>query len=161
MNARPNPDVVARSPLGAELDADECRILAEVMTTRRLRDAEALIEEGHVDNTLHVIDRGVLKVTRTTGTGAAVTLHLLEQHDIAGELGFLDGLPHSATLRALGEAQIVSLQREAFESLIQPHPALVYKVMRAIVRTVHGILLRMNLQYVELTNYITKQHGRY
>jgi CRP/FNR family transcriptional regulator, cyclic AMP receptor protein len=33
--------------------------------------------------------------------------------------------------------------------------------MRAIVRTVHSILLRMNLQYVELTNYITKQHGRY
>ena len=25
----------------------------------------------------------------------------------------------------------------------------------------HGILRRMNLQYVEMTNYITKQHGRY
>ena len=31
----------------------------------------------------------------------------------------------------------------------------------SLVRTVHAILLRMNLQYVELTNYITKQHGRY
>jgi len=33
--------------------------------------------------------------------------------------------------------------------------------MRAIVRRVHAIVLRMNLEYVELTNYITKQHGRY
>ena len=33
--------------------------------------------------------------------------------------------------------------------------------MRAIVRSVHAILTRMNLEYVELTNYITKQHGRY
>ena len=38
---------------------------------------------------------------------------------------------------------------------------LVYRVMRAIMREVHGILRRMNVQYVELTNYITKQHGRY
>jgi CRP/FNR family cyclic AMP-dependent transcriptional regulator len=34
-------------------------------------------------------------------------------------------------------------------------------VMRAIMRTVHRILRSMNLQYVELTNYIAKQHGRY
>ena len=44
--------------------------------------------------------------------------------------------------------------------------AFAYKVggelfMRAIMRTVHGILRRMNTQYVELTNYIAKQHGRY
>jgi len=36
-----------------------------------------------------------------------------------------------------------------------------YAVMRTILRTVHSILRRMNLQYVELSNYITKQHGRY
>jgi hypothetical protein len=29
------------------------------------------------------------------------------------------------------------------------------------MRTVHRILRSMNLQYVELTNYIAKQHGRY
>ena len=40
-------------------------------------------------------------------------------------------------------------------------PLLVYRVMRAIVREVHSILRRMNIQFVELTNYVTKQHGRY
>jgi CRP/FNR family transcriptional regulator, cyclic AMP receptor protein len=100
-------------------------------------------------------------VTRVTGTGDAVTLHLLKAGDIAGEMGFLDGDPHSATLRAIGGAEIYSLTRDALEKLLEGHPRLVYNVMRAIVRTVHSILLRMNLQYVELTNYITKQHGRY
>jgi hypothetical protein len=33
--------------------------------------------------------------------------------------------------------------------------------MRSIMRTVHRILRGMNTQYVELTNYISKQHGRY
>jgi hypothetical protein len=29
------------------------------------------------------------------------------------------------------------------------------------MRTVHAILLRMNVEFVELNNYIMKQHGRY
>lgn len=161
MTRVPDPDVVANCPLAAELEKDECRALAGVMTVRVLADAEVLIEEGHVDDTLHVIVSGALAVTRDTAGGTWVMLQLLRQGDIAGELGFLDGREHSATLRATGETEIYSLTRPALESLLETHPHLVYRVMRAIVRTVHAILLRMNLEYVELTNYITKQHGRY
>lgn len=161
MSRVPDPDVVAGCPLGAELGKEDCRTLAGVMTVRALADAEVLIEEGHVDDTLHVIVSGALAVTRNTAAGTWVTLQLLRQGDIAGELGFLDGKEHSATLRATGATEIYSLARPALESLLQAHPHLVYRVMRAIVRVVHMILLRMNLEYVELTNYITKQHGRY
>jgi len=61
----------------------------------------------------------------------------------------------------MGETEIYSLQRQALESLVDKHPMLLYRVMRGIVRSVHRILRRMNFEYVELTNYITKQHGRY
>ena len=37
----------------------------------------------------------------------------------------------------------------------------VYRVMRAIIRTVHAIQRRLSMQQVELTNYIYKQHGKY
>ncbi|HUJ86224.1 MAG TPA: cyclic nucleotide-binding domain-containing protein [Burkholderiales bacterium] len=161
MGDKPDPGVVARSPLGVELEQEDCRTLAGAMTVRRLADADVLIEEGHVDDALHVIVSGALAVTRNTAGGTWVTLQLLRQGDIAGELGFLDGKEHSATLRATGATQVYSLQRPVLESLLEAHPQLVYRVMRAIVRTVHAILLRMNLEYVELTNYITKQHGRY
>lgn len=161
MSAVPDAETIARSPLGAELDPQGCRTLAGVMQARRLRDDETLIDEGRSDSALYLVASGRLAVTRTTGIGDSVTLHLLKTGDIAGEMGFLDGEPHSATLRALGEAEIYSLTREALERLLDAHPRLVYNVMRAVVRTVHAILLRMNVQYVELTNYITKQHGRY
>jgi len=41
------------------------------------------------------------------------------------------------------------------------NPGLVYKIMRAIVRTGHHFLRDMNFQQVELTNCIAKQNGRY
>jgi CRP-like cAMP-binding protein len=78
-----------------------------------------------------------------------------------GELGFLDGVEHSASLRAMGNCELLRLERTSLEGLLDKNPDLVYKVMRAIVRTVHRILRNMNAQQVELTNYITKQHGRY
>ena len=53
------------------------------------------------------------------------------------------------------------ISRQDMEALLPEDPELVYKVMRAIVRTVHTILRRMNVQYVEMTNYIAHDHGRY
>jgi CRP-like cAMP-binding protein len=86
---------------------------------------------------------------------------VLKTGDLAGELGFIDGQPHSASLRSIGPTEIFILERSQFESLLESHPKVIYAVMRTILRTVHAILRRMNLQYIELSNYITKQHGRY
>jgi CRP-like cAMP-binding protein len=80
---------------------------------------------------------------------------------MAGAMGFIDGTVHSATLRALCDTEVYTLERSAFESLLESHPALVYKVMRSIIRSVHSTLMRMNRQFVEMNNYIMKEHGRY
>ncbi len=154
-------DVFRQSPLAAELDEAQCQQLLETLSIRVLKDGEVLLEEGKVDHGLHGIYQGALAVCRDTGGGDYAIIHVLKQGDLAGELGFLDGQAHSATLRAVGQAKIFTLEREAFEALLHRNPDLVYKVMRAIVREIHGIVRRMNAQYVELNNYISQQHGRY
>jgi CRP-like cAMP-binding protein len=153
--------MVRTSSLVAELDDAQKAVLADLVTCRTLADGEILLREGDVSNELHVIAAGGLAVTRDTGNGDWVVIHVLRPRDLAGELGFLDDTEHSATLRAMGPTQVFSLRRDKLEGLLGTQPAIVYRVMRAIMREVHGILRRMNVQYVELTNYITKQHGRY
>lgn len=148
------------SSICSELSDAECAILAGVVKRRALKNDEILIEEDQVDNCLYVISSGALEVCRRTG-GDWISLHVLKSGDLAGELGFIDGQPHSASLRAIGPTEVFILERAAFESLLPGHPKVIYGVMRTILRTVHAILRRMNLQYIELSNYITKQHGRY
>jgi hypothetical protein len=53
------------------------------------------------------------------------------------------------------------MARAEFEKLINSHPMIVYKVMRGVVRNVHGIVRRVNSQSAELSNYIYRTHGRY
>ena len=152
--------IVRGSSIASELSEEECAILARVVTLRTLKNDEILIDEDQVDNCLYVIVSGALEVCRHSG-GDWISLHVLKPGDLAGELGFIDGQPHSASLRAIGPTEVFILERGQFESLLESHPKVIYAVMRTILRTVHAILRRMNLQFIELSNYITKQHGRY
>jgi CRP/FNR family transcriptional regulator, cyclic AMP receptor protein len=160
MSETSDSGLVRGSSICSGLSDAECAILARVLTRRTLKNDEILIEEDQVDNCLYVIASGALEVCRHSG-GDWVSLHVLKTGDLAGELGFIDGQPHSASLRSIGPSEVFILERSQFESLLESHPKVIYGVMRTILRTVHAILRRMNLQFIELSNYITKQHGRY
>lgn len=153
--------LVLRSSLGAELNESEAAVLSGLMTSRELADGDYLIKEGSVDNSLHVLLEGKLEVVKHTGAGDISSLAILREGDLAGELSFIDGHEHTVGLRALTHSQILSLAREDFETVVEQNPQLVYKVMRAIARSTHRIVHRMNTEFIELNNYIFKQHGRY
>ncbi|MDH3831481.1 MAG: cyclic nucleotide-binding domain-containing protein [Gammaproteobacteria bacterium] len=152
---------IKASPLGGELSDQQCLLLAEACTACGIKDRGYLIEEGQRDDALHVLTKGHMEVVARTGKGDPVGLQIIREGDMLGELGFIDGVEHSASLRAMGNCELIRLDRTSFEGLLDKDPELVYKVMRAIIRTVHRILRNMNIQQVELTNYIAKQNGRY
>ena len=153
-------DLLKSSPLAAELTDEQCKILADVMYVRHLQHGEILIQEGFCDDSLHLVTDGGLAVVKTSGEGEE-QLTVLKRGSLAGAMGFIDGQEHSATLRAIGDAQIYILERHRLEELVAKHPMIVYMVMRAIVRAVHSIVRNMNNQYIQMTNYITRQRGRY
>jgi CRP-like cAMP-binding protein len=154
-------EALQSSRLGAELSADEARVLAPQLAFRDLAAGEVLVGEGRSDNHLYVIVRGALGVVRNAGTTDQVNLLTLTAGDLVGELSFLDETPHYASLVAMSATRVFGIEREKLEALLPAHPLLVYRVMRAIVRTVHEIQRRISMQTTELTNYIYKQHGKY
>jgi CRP/FNR family cyclic AMP-dependent transcriptional regulator len=153
--------LIDHSPLGAELNDDEARFLGSLMEGRVLDDGDFLIEDGTVDDSLHLILSGKVEVVKRTSDDGYSSLAVLREGELAGELSFIDGSPHTVGLRALCETHVLSLSRESFEGIIESHPQLVYKVMRVVARSAHRIVHRMNTEFVELSNYIFKQHGRY
>ena len=153
--------LVTHSSLGADLSDTEVGVLGELMVERELGDGEFLFKDGTNDDSLHVILVGKLEVVKRTGGDDYSSLAVLRDGELAGELSFIDGAPHTVGLRALCETHVLSLSRTAFEGIIDSNPQLVYKVMRAVARSAHRIVHRMNTEFVELSNYIFKQHGRY
>ena len=153
--------MITHSRLGKELSDSEVEVLSKLMHERELADGEFLFEDGMSDDSLHVILAGKVEVVKRTGDDNFASLAVLRDGELAGELSFIDGAAHTVGLRALCETRVLSLGREAFEGIVDANPQLVYKVMRAVARSAHRIVHRMNTEFVELSNYIFKQHGRY
>jgi CRP/FNR family cyclic AMP-dependent transcriptional regulator len=149
------------SRLSTELDDEQCARLAALMEVEELKDGDILVREGASDDHLFVVISGALGVVRHPQGEPPVTLHTLVPGDLAGELSFIDGTERYASLVAEGSTRVLSLRRPAFESLLKTEPEIVYRTLRAIVRTAHAIQRRLSSQSIELANYIYKQHGRY
>lgn len=152
------------STLSEELRDSEIDALANMIAVRDFKAGESILNPGDdkLKDTLLILGSGEVEATATAG-GEKVTLHLLKPGDLAGIIGFVGGsaLQISATVVAKTDSKLLLLDRARFESLLNTHPAIVYYVMRGIVRHVHGIVRRMNIQSVQMSNYIYKQGGRY
>lgn len=154
-------DAVRSSPLGRDLSQRQVEVLASLMRLHSYLPHQVLASEGTVDSHLVVVVGGAADVVRHRGTPDETLLVTLRAGDLAHELGFIDGTAHYASLVAAEATQVLRLERGGLEGLIDTDPHLLYAVMCAIVRTVHGIQARLSMQSLELTNYVVKQHGRY
>jgi CRP/FNR family cyclic AMP-dependent transcriptional regulator len=152
---------ILNSNLGSELNDDEAAMLAGLMQIHELSGGDYLIEEGAVDDSLHVLIEGNLEVVKRTAADGTASIAIVREGHLAGELSFIDGKVHTVGLRALRDSKVISLPRKEFESIVDENPQLVYKVMRAVARSAHRIMHQMNDEFIELSNYIFKQHGRY
>lgn len=152
---------VRGSQLAAGLAPEQANVLATVVRLQTVQAGELLAPEGAADNHLVEVVEGSLGVVKHRGTPEEALLATLNPGDFAHELGFLDGTVRYASLVASTDARVLVLEREGLETLIDPHPRIVYRVMCAIVGTVHRVQTQLAVQAGELTNYIVKQHGRY
>jgi CRP-like cAMP-binding protein len=161
MATRNRLDVLRQSKFAAELTEAQVQTLSDLVTLRDLKDGDVLVNEGESDNHLYSIVDGLLCVVKNAGTRDEVTFFSIGAGDFADELSFMDGAVHYASLIARGDTCVLGLEREKLESLLEAHPDIVYRVMRTIVRAAHQIQAQLSMQSVELTNYISKLHGRY
>jgi len=154
-------DALRKSPLGAGLDADELGLLAGVVRLAAFRRGDVLAREGATDHHLVAVVDGALQVAKGVDGDRLEILSIIGPGRLTHELGFLDGSPRHASLVAAEDSRVLVLERSGLESLIEPAPRLLYRVMCAIVHSAHQAQTRLAVQTSELTNYIVKQHGRY
>lgn len=156
-------DTLHTSTITEELNEAEVDIIAELFEIQNFKAGQAIVRPGvdQPDN-LYILAHGEIQVMIQSHEGDAA-IHVLKPGDLAGIITFAGGTSAhiSATLSAVGDTKVLSMPRAKFETLINTHPMIVYKVMRGVVRDVHGIVRRMNAQSAELSNYIYRIHGRY
>ena len=156
-------DTLRNSTITEELSDAEVEIIKGLFEVQDYKTGEIIVQPGdkQPDN-LYILAHGDIEVKIESGSEESI-IHVLKPGDLAGIITFVGGAASdiSATLYAVGKTKVLSMARAEFEKLINTHPMIVYKVMRGVVRNVHGIVRRVNSQSAELSNYIYRTHGRY
>jgi len=156
-------DTLRTSIIAEELSDTELEVIAGLFKVQSYKTDEVIVQPGdkQPDN-LYILAQGGIQVKIQSSEGESA-IYTLKPGDLAGIITFVGGAPtqHSATLIAKGEAKVLSLPRVKFETLVDSHPMIEYKVMRGIVRYVHGIVRTMNAKSAELNNYIYRSSGGY
>ena len=156
-------DTLRTSIIAEELSDTELEIIAELFKIQSYKTDEVIVQPGdkQPDN-LYILAQGGIQVKIQSSEGESA-IYMLKPGDLAGIITFVGGptSQHSATLISKGDAKVLSLPRVKFETLIDSHPMIEYKVMRGIVRYVHGIVRTMNAKSAELNNYIYRSGGGY
>jgi signal transduction histidine kinase len=101
--------------------------------TLSLRDGELLCAQGAEGDSFYIVLEGLLQVFRGDRVIAAI-----EPYECVGELALLDAAPRSATVRALGNATLLEVPSETFNTYLRNEP----ETLVAIMRTVAGRLRR-------------------
>ena len=149
---------IINSVLGQDLSEEECKVLAKAVKTKKLAKGDILFDAGSQDETLYILVSGKLEVLKMLTADKSLSIDILKEGSMTGELSFLDGNPHSMRLVAKKDSEVLMLQRAAFEELIETDSYLTFNVMRSILRYSHKLQRKMNAKYLEMHRMIQNQY---
>jgi len=127
-------ELMRRVPLFSVLNDAQLRTVAEAVVKRRFKRGEAIVEQGKTSNALFILLNGRARVVASNSQGREVILAVLEQGDHVGEMSLIDNEPHSATVRAEMQTDVLMLGSDEFARSLRENPSTAYTVMRSLVQ---------------------------
>ena len=128
-----NLDLIRRVPIFSLLTNDQAQGIADAVVKRRYRRGELVVEHGKKSNALFILLTGRARVLTADSRGREVILAVLESGDYVGEMSLIDNEPHSATVRAEIQTDMLILGRPEFARCLPENSSLSYAIMRGLV----------------------------
>jgi len=108
-------------PILAHLPDEDLEWLGECITSVSLKAGETLFREGDVGDRCYIIESGELDVVKHSG-GREVFLSVRGAGEVIGELALMDDMPRMATVRAVTDAELLSVEHQHLQELLASSP---------------------------------------
>ncbi len=128
-----NLDLIQRVPLFSLMTSQQAESLAAAVSKQRFKRGETIVEQGSKSNALYIILSGRARVLMSDHKAREVILASLQSGDYIGEMSLIDGQPHSATVQAEIQTDVLWLGRDAFNRCITENAPMAFAVMNGLV----------------------------
>jgi CRP/FNR family cyclic AMP-dependent transcriptional regulator len=95
------------------------------------QDGEVIVRQGEVGNCMYVIQEGRVEVL-TDRDGKEVFLMTLEEGEFFGEMALFEREVRSATVRALGDVRVLTVDERTFLRRIHKDPSLAFRIVQTM-----------------------------
>ncbi|MGA8513655.1 MAG: Crp/Fnr family transcriptional regulator [Burkholderiaceae bacterium] len=134
MSMLSNLELIRRVPLFSMLTPTQAEAVADAVIKRRFKRGELVVEQGKKTNALFIILTGRARVLTTDSRGREVILANLSPGDYIGEMSLIDNEPHSASVRAEIQTDVLMLGRVEFARCLPENTSMAYAVMKGLVQ---------------------------
>jgi CRP-like cAMP-binding protein len=102
-------------------------------------DGELVVREGEPGDCMFTLQEGRLEVLANHEGRGEVQLGIMEKGAIFGEMAIFEREVRSATVRALGEARVLTIDKKSFLRRVQEDPSLAFNLVRIMSKRIRRL----------------------
>lgn len=120
-------------------------------------DGETIIRQGDYGDCMYVIQEGQVEVIREFEE-CEIRLAVRQKGELFGEMAIFEREVRSATIRALGKARVVTIDKKNFLRRIHEDPSLAYRIVQTMSNRIRELSLEVT-QFRMASGECPKQSG--
>lgn len=124
--------------------------LAKFTTVARFEPHRVIFSKGDPGDCLYGILAGRVRIYSTSPEGAEITLNMMEQGELFGEIALLDGSTRTASAAAMDHADLLRIHRAHFLPYVKASPDLVMAMLTLLCQR-----LRWTTSVIEDAAFLT------
>jgi CRP/FNR family cyclic AMP-dependent transcriptional regulator len=102
------------------------------------RDGDVVCRQGELGECMYMVQEGRVEIMVRRGD-KEFCLGMLEKGDFFGEATLLEQAVRPATLRAVGDAVVLTVEKKAFLHRLHEDPSFAVKIIRKMSRRIHQL----------------------
>lgn len=122
--------------LFADLTPQERMLLIDNLEVKHFGKDEYLFKQNTPRLRMYLVYSGKIELFMKTALGNEKRLNLFGPHTFIGEGALLEDYPHSTSARAFEDSIVLTIEREAFEELMDRNSHLIMKILSRISRVI-------------------------
>jgi len=120
---------------------------------KEYQDGETIVQQGDNGDQIYIVQEGVVEVVKDYD-GINYQLAILGEGDFFGEMAVFERITRAATVRALGHARVLTIDKADFLRRVKEDPSLAFH----LVEVMSARIRRLGREIVEFRNLLF-EHG--
>lgn len=139
-------------PLFSELHERERDLLFQRLQAKTYARESLILREGEKGDSLLIIGRGEVAVTKGDPKGKEIRICNLKAGDLLGEFGLLADQKRHATVKAMTECEILEISGDELNEISKGHPRIKEVLSRSFKKRVFDMFLALSPLFSSLTS---------